>query len=77
MVSSLTGYNLEQLQNFLNSIPLRQFNPELEEKQLQQPPEFQVRNIYVVISIPLMSKRNKLNECMCVCRWMRFTQYPT
>ena len=53
MVSSLTGHNLEQLQNFLNSIPLRQFNPELEEKQLQQPPEFQVRNIYVVINIPL------------------------
>jgi len=48
MVSSLTGYNLEQLQNFLNSIPLRQITAELEDKQLQQPPEFQVKWIFCV-----------------------------
>ena len=42
MVSSLTGDNLEQLQSFLNSIPLTQLAPEQEDKTHQQLPEFQV-----------------------------------
>ena len=42
MVSSLTGHNLEQLQSFLNDIPLTQMTTEQEDKTHQQLPEFQV-----------------------------------
>lgn len=42
MVSSLTGRNLEQLQSFLNGIPLTQPTREQEDKNHQQLPEFQV-----------------------------------
>jgi len=43
MVSSLTGHNLEQLQSFLNNIPLAQLTPQQKDTADQQPSEFQVR----------------------------------
>lgn len=48
MVSSMTGDNLEQLQSFLNSIPLTQLTSEQEDKNHQQLPEFQVNTCMYV-----------------------------
>lgn len=53
MVSSLTGYNLAQLESFLNSIPLTQLSPEREDEKHQKLPEFQVFLhvcVYVVVA---------------------------
>ena len=53
MVSSTTGDNLEQLQSFLNSIPLTQLTSEQEDKNHQQLPEFQVNKcLYVATYEP-------------------------
>ena len=52
MVSSMTGDNLEQLQSFLNSIPLTQLTSEQEDKNHQQLPEFQVNAcLYVAMNL--------------------------
>lgn len=48
MVSSLTGHNLEQLQSFLNSIPLAQLTPQQKDKKDQQPSEFQVHTYQLI-----------------------------
>ena len=67
MVSSLTGHNLEQLQSFLNNIPLVQMTPEQEDKTHQQLPEFQVHTSHTHARVHTHTQHHEENCIISIC----------